>query len=181
MALLAGIATAVGGAIGRAIGGSLFFAWAFAFGAIAFVIVGFVVGIRFRLGHRSYVQMMDDEGPALIRLMPILGIPVAILSIPLVIGIGVLVERPDWPHWARSVTLWGTFAWGCAELAVLTLLVYRPPRWLLPRWLLEQDPFAPIQLRTYNRGPVFAVIVFMLFAGMFVAAAIFGALGTRGL
>src|SRR4051794_5174107 len=101
-ALMAGVATAVGAAIGRALTGYSWFgwvAWAFLAG-----VVGAGVLVTFRVRREgAYMDWMTSAHPQrLIRLFPLLGLPISVTLLPLTLVSGALIcgfALPDWPHW----------------------------------------------------------------------------------
>ena len=176
--ILAGVASAVGGAIGRAVAGQVWFSWLMWVAGLLFCLLGLVVGVRFRRGDASYADWMDQDGPEMIRLLPILGIPIAILGLPFLFTIGAWSVSPqEWPTWAEWLAGWGLAAWAFGGLGILTLMAYRPPRLLIPPWVLAQNPYAPIELWTYRRslliGGVAGVILGALSLGFATAGLVY--------
>lgn len=172
-ALLVGIASAAGGAIGRGLSGHAWFGWLAWLAVVLDFVAALIVGVGFRRGDARYIDWLDQDGPDSIRLMPILGIPSAILFLPLVFVVGALLAWPPvWPHWAVGTVAFGLAGWGLAGFGILTLLAYKPPWWLIPPWVLAQDPYAPIELRTYRRSLLLAGILSLVLGGLaFVVAA----------
>jgi hypothetical protein len=116
---------------------------------------------------------MDQDGPETVRLLPILGLPIAILFLPFLLTLGALFGwPPELSHWAVGSVAFGLAAWALAAGGIITLMAYRPPRWLLPPWVLAKDPYAAIELRTYRRSLLIGGVLSLLLAGLAVAVAL---------
>jgi hypothetical protein len=179
--ILYGIAVAVGGAIGRAFSGLVWFSWLMWLVVVAELVVGLVIGVRFRRGDPRYIDWLDQDGPDSVRLLPILGIPLAIFGLPLLLLIGALFAwPPEWPRSIQWLVGFGLLAWGLTGLGIVTLMAYRPPFWLVPPWVLAQDRYAPIELRTYRRSFLIGGVAELLLAGVATAAAIIGSVYFQG-
>lgn len=171
--ILYGLLSAIGGAIGRTIGLHPWVYWLIWVIAVGECLLGAFVGIRFWRGDARFIDWMDQDGPDSVRLLPILGIPIAIFVLPLVLVVGaVFVWPPVLADWAVGSLGFGLAAWGFAAFGVIMLMAYRPPFWLIPPWILAQDRYAPIELRSYRRSLLVGGVLSLLAAGLAIVASI---------
>jgi hypothetical protein len=81
------------------------------------------------------------EQPAVIRnswiVMPVLAggfIPLLVVVAPLVLGITVTL-----PIRLQYLVMFGTLSYAFLFFGTVLVLLYRPPRWLVPGWIIEDD------------------------------------------
>lgn len=164
--------------------------WAILIGLYA---IGTALAIAFRRGptervRRSFLgTYRNGDLPRILRngwmWFPILWgllLP-AILIVAILFGQG---SPPDWPHWARSALVWGLSSYAALAMGISLVLAYRPPRWLVPQWLQNQDMldrYVTPPPDWFDRTFLGIGIVFLIGCPVFAVYGVFGMLGTPGL
>ena len=155
--------------------------------AVLGCIVFIVQGLRFRRGVPSVVAIYWSgmPGTGLFRSAPLLAIPFAPLFVAWLILAGLVVTGSDltaWPHWARSIAVWGSFAYLFGVMGLALVASYAPPRWLLPDWLKEAGARSPRPKRNwFDYATLIGGLLFVGSGAFAVYAAILGTQGVRGL
>jgi hypothetical protein len=124
-------------------------------GAIGLLViaVNVVAGLRFRagltpVGSKQGVAVMvrwyrNPDLPIIWRMVPLVGPFAAAATIPVLIlvTLGPLVAPHESPLPTRALSfLWlGSAATACFGVAAASMVSYRRPRWLVPRWLADDD------------------------------------------
>ena len=103
-------------------------------------ISGVWIGLRFRAGgHRAFVvRYRDSSLPSSLRNMPIFAPIVAGLALPLLVGIDLAVflgRSSD----LKAIALRLGLPYLLLSFALVAALIYVQPRWLVPRWLRQED------------------------------------------
>lgn len=133
-------------------------------------------------------QYRNIERPRLVR-NGVLVMPFLLIAwFPLFLVAGWLLANIDrgldWPHWAKSVTVWGLGAYLVISFGLTLLFAHQPPSWFMPRWLKDlnrADSYVPPKADWFDLF-IWGLGVLFLAAGlMFIVAGYFGATGTRGL
>jgi hypothetical protein len=114
-------------------------------GVLALICGGLIIGLRFRRGnHRSYLVPYRNPGLAagyrnVVLVMPILAVafvPMTILMAPTSLDLDV---RLDVSRRVGGFVLFGAIAALLGGVGASLALMFRPPRWLVPAWLREED------------------------------------------
>jgi hypothetical protein len=105
------------------------------------VTLAFVSSIAFRRGDRRFgleLYRRSDQ-PALFRNLPIV---MPLLSVAIAPVVAILIPIPislSSPRWLMDLVFFGTGSYAFLVIGTVLVLLYRPPRWLVPRWLAEDD------------------------------------------
>ena len=146
-------------------------AWAL----VCIALVGALIGsIAFRSGRSARVRRPGlrsyrrTELPAYLRnlwiVMPImsggffpLGIELfVVLRLPIAVGV---------PRWLGDLIVYGSIAYALLLFGSVLILTYRPPKWLIPKWLLEDDRlvgYNPPAPELFDRAWALMGVVFVI-------------------
>lgn len=154
------------------------------------IVVGFIVasvlGWRFRRGtYRGYVTQHRSSGDlAIWRNLPLVGpllttlvLPLVLLAAPAVFNLPLPSDTPRAVQEAVILAAWSFFFW---LLVLASVFAYRPPAWLLPRWLREEDEavgYVPPTPDSRDRAILLCGLAFTIPALAFMVLAFDSALG----
>jgi hypothetical protein len=142
--------------------------------------LGGSVGLwQFRRGRQEFFlrQYRNPNLPRVVRNLPIVGPVFIAIWVPMMVilgpaAFGVQVDIPFEPlYWLIR----GASAYILLSFVILDVLLYRPPRRLFPRWLLEDDRrrhYEPPPPTLYDRMwllfavPILAVAIGVLVIGL---------------
>jgi hypothetical protein len=152
---------------------------------VAGSIVAIVQGVRFRRREPYLVAMYRFGMPftGMGQTLTFLSIPFGLLFLAWLLIAGFVASTSDlaaWPHWARSIAVWGSFSYLFIVMGASLIASYAEPRWMLPRWLQEEKArpdYRPRPRDWFDRLKLIGAVLFIV-AGLLAAYS--GVLGTQG-
>lgn len=151
-------------------------------------IIAIIQGVRFRRGEPYLVAIYRYGMPftGMGQTLPFLSIPFGLLFLAWLLLAGLVASTSnlsEWPHWARSIAVWGSFSYVFLVMGASLLASFAEPRWLLPRWLQEEKArpdYRPKRRDLFDRLKLVGAALFIA-AGAFAAyAGVLGVQGVRG-
>jgi hypothetical protein len=115
------------------------------FALAALMVLALITSVGFHRGwrrlRRSARFYRNQNAPAAIRNLSLVMPVLALGSVPVLIALAPLSLRlsVDFPERVQTTLVFGFFAYFLAYVGFLLILLYRPPAWLVPSWLREED------------------------------------------